>query len=216
MKGSGNPHYGRKRVETACPICGEEFAYYPSMGRRVCCSVPCAAEYRRRVFVGERNAQWRGGDLPYYGPNWRVQRDAALCRDSYTCQRCGKGQEDIGREPDVHHVKPFRVCASHLEANRLENLICLCPDCHRHAEHESREHYGLPDYDDGFVPPDDMLTPTEAAAALGLTTWAVYDRIQRGQLLAINICAGIPSRKRPRYVIPRDALRHTPKPRYSR
>jgi DEAD/DEAH box helicase domain-containing protein len=56
-------------------------------------------------------------------------RRAALERDGHTCQVCGAG------EPlDVHHKQPLRSFRSFEEGNRLENLISLCPNCHRRAE----------------------------------------------------------------------------------
>jgi DEAD/DEAH box helicase domain-containing protein len=56
-------------------------------------------------------------------------RKAALERDGHRCQVCGAG------EPlDVHHKQPLRSFRSYAEGNTLENLISLCPTCHRRAE----------------------------------------------------------------------------------
>ncbi len=75
-----------------------------------------------------------------YGPNWNAQRTAARARDAYRCRRCGAPEQD-GRQHHVHHLTPFRVFGyvpgrnDHYQiANRLENLITLCPTCHRRAE----------------------------------------------------------------------------------
>lgn len=75
-----------------------------------------------------------------YGPNWPAQRDAARARDGHRCRRCGAPERD-GRQHDVHHVTPFRSFGYvpgrndlYKLANRLENLITLCPSCHRRAE----------------------------------------------------------------------------------
>jgi len=74
------------------------------------------------------------------GPNWAEQRDKARQRDNSCCQHCG-APERPGRQHDVHHLRPFREFgyvpgqnARYLEANRLENLVTLCPACHRRAE----------------------------------------------------------------------------------
>ncbi len=75
-----------------------------------------------------------------YGPNWPAQRDAARARDDHRCRRCG-APERGDRQHDVHHLTPFRAFGyvpgqndRYKLANRLENLITLCPSCHRQAE----------------------------------------------------------------------------------
>jgi DEAD/DEAH box helicase domain-containing protein len=67
-----------------------------------------------------------------YGPSWPIQREAARLRDGYRCQICGAGYSP--RPLEVHHKQPFRSFTSYKEANQLENLITLCPNCHRRAE----------------------------------------------------------------------------------
>jgi DEAD/DEAH box helicase domain-containing protein len=85
-----------------------------------------------------------------YGPNWRQQRQKALERDGFRCRICGAaGREDLTgfEEPvrsvtlHVHHKRPFRdysytrgVNENYLDANKLDNLVTLCPSCHRQAE----------------------------------------------------------------------------------
>jgi len=72
-----------------------------------------------------------------HGPNWAVQRQRARERDHYTCQVCGATEASLGREHDVHHVRPFRefsyiagVNDNYLQANELSNLVTLCRSCH--------------------------------------------------------------------------------------
>ncbi len=76
-----------------------------------------------------------------YGPNWSAQRDLARARDDYRCQLCGTPEG--GRSHDVHHKIPFRTFSSYLQANQLQNLITLCPSCHRRAETAVRMRSGL-------------------------------------------------------------------------
>ncbi len=75
-----------------------------------------------------------------YGPNWEVQRQAARQRDGYRCRQCG-APEKAGRQHDVHHITPFREFGyvrgqndAYLQANDLNNLVCLCPVCHHRTE----------------------------------------------------------------------------------
>ncbi len=114
----------------------------------------------RLVFAEELIAQLRaeGGwlsDPNDYGPNWPLQRDAARARDGYRCQSCGQSEQP-GRQHDVHHKVPFRAFVADPAlrpgltadqawrvANRLENLITLCPVCHRRAEAAVRIRTGL-------------------------------------------------------------------------
>lgn len=83
---------------------------------------------------------WRN-DPNKYGPNWPQQKELARQRDQYTCQVCGA--QEGGRAHDMHHKTPFRAFGTYLEANRLENLITLCPTCHRRAETVVRIRSGL-------------------------------------------------------------------------
>jgi 5-methylcytosine-specific restriction endonuclease McrA len=91
--------------------------------------------------IGDKHPNWRGGWEYYYGPNWEEQRDKARKRDNHTCQVCGLSKADIGRNPDVHHIIPFREFAYveaendfYLQANHLSNLITLCSSCHKKAD----------------------------------------------------------------------------------
>lgn len=76
-----------------------------------------------------------------YGPNWNAIRDLVRARDQYTCQVCGA--QENGRPHDVHHKIPFRTFTSSKEANRVDNLITLCRNCHRRAETIVRIRSGL-------------------------------------------------------------------------
>jgi DEAD/DEAH box helicase domain-containing protein len=84
-----------------------------------------------------------------YGPNWQTQRLRALDRDNHQCRMCGaSGQDPSGFENPqgsislhVHHIRPFREFNyipgqndNYRQANELDNLITLCPSCHRQAE----------------------------------------------------------------------------------
>lgn len=80
-------------------------------------------------------------DANEYGPDWPAIRDAVRARDGHACQVCGLPEN--GRPHDVHHKAPFRSFASRQEANRLDNLITLCPACHRKAETIVRIRSGL-------------------------------------------------------------------------
>ena len=84
-----------------------------------------------------------------YGPNWEKQRQEALARDGHRCRTCG-AEARPGQGLHVHHIRPFREFGyvpgsndSYLQANRLSNLITLCPSCHRQAEEGQRTRSAL-------------------------------------------------------------------------
>lgn len=72
-----------------------------------------------------------------YGGLWESQRQRALERDQFRCQRCGSAEKGL----HVHHIIPFREFGyvrgrnrHDVEANQLDNLITLCPRCHQAVE----------------------------------------------------------------------------------
>jgi DEAD/DEAH box helicase domain-containing protein len=84
---------------------------------------------------------------PDYGPSWNRQRNLARQRDHFKCQICGKPEND--RQHDVHHKIPLRAFRNEngvidtQKANRLENLITLCTNCHHRAESAVRIRSGI-------------------------------------------------------------------------
>lgn len=88
-------------------------------------------------------------DSPYssqsYGPNWTKQRQKCLERDAKQCRICETPDEELDREPSVHHIKP-RTEFDHSkwrEINSLSNLITLCPHCH--GKYEGRHMDSTPE-----------------------------------------------------------------------
>jgi DEAD/DEAH box helicase domain-containing protein len=138
-----------------------------------------------------------------YGPNWPAQRDNARSRDGYRCRRCGTPERD-GRHHDVHHITPFRsfgyvVGANDLyrAANQLENLITLCPSCHRLAERARGARgalSGLGYMLHNLAPLHLMCDPSDLGVAVasrdtrtGQPTVTVYDRAPGGAGLAARL-----------------------------
>ena len=140
-----------------------------------------------------------------YGPGWNRLREAVRRRDGYRCQVCGT-PETSGRQHDVHHKIPFRsfaaaadkvpgssggkVPGSYGEANRMENLITLCPACHRKAEQNVRMRSGLAGLGnvlDQLAPlflmcdPGDLGIHTDPSpATLGQPGVVIYDDVPGG------------------------------------
>ncbi|MCF7920965.1 MAG: DEAD/DEAH box helicase [Candidatus Cloacimonetes bacterium] len=70
-----------------------------------------------------------------YGIGWRKLTEKVRLRDDYTCQSCECAES--GTAFHVHHKQPFRAYRNQYEANREENLVTLCPACHKLAEQEA-------------------------------------------------------------------------------
>ncbi|GAB4269794.1 MAG: ATP-dependent helicase MrfA [Candidatus Promineifilaceae bacterium] len=128
-----------------------------------------------------------------YGPNWQKQRQQALSRDNHTCQVCGAKEGLL----HVHHIRPFREFGyipgknnNYQQANQLENLITLCPRCHRQAEagQQTRSGLGGLAYVLGnlaplylMCDPGDIEVSAESRSPLtGAPTIVIYERIPAG------------------------------------
>ncbi|HUX75241.1 MAG TPA: DEAD/DEAH box helicase [Anaerolineae bacterium] len=138
-----------------------------------------------------------------YGPNWPAQRDVARARDGYRCRHCGAPERE-GRQHDVHHITPFRafgyvpgVNDLYQLANRLENLITLCPACHRRVERTRGARgalSGLAYLLRNLAPlylmcdPGDLGSAVQARAPeTGLPTVTLYDRAPGGAGLSTRL-----------------------------
>ncbi|MDI6770630.1 MAG: DUF1998 domain-containing protein [Anaerolineales bacterium] len=108
-----------------------------------------------------------------YGPGWNRLRDAVRARDGYRCTVCGaaengdrqhdvhhkipyrsflvrsattpvvakRSHETLRSQETSHSAEALRSAAA--RANQMDNLISLCPACHRKAEANVRMRSGL-------------------------------------------------------------------------
>jgi len=140
-----NARKSKPKVRVICEQCGKELWWHPSRLKQAYkhkfCSYDCRSAWRTENTSGKNSWAWKGGYRSYYGPNWNQQRKKARLRDKNTCQHCGITSLEINRELDVHHIKPFNsfsylpgVNDNYKKANRLDNLISLCPSCHGKVE----------------------------------------------------------------------------------
>ncbi len=134
-------------INRECDICGNQYkARIDHLERDgnhgLTCSRSCGrkhAQITRGPYPnGVDHGNWKGGYEPYYGDNWSRMRKKALERDNYACRVCGKGKDELGKNPDVHHVQPVRTFSTPENANTLDNLITLCKE-----HHSSIEGWGL-------------------------------------------------------------------------
>jgi len=135
--GKENPRYSTKIVE--CDMCEKDIKVTESKLEEYSnnfCSRDCYGMWRSKNQTGKRNPNFVDGrsKTELYIGNWSKNKKKALERDNYTCQKCGKTKEEIGRNPDVHHKIPIRTFDDISNGHKIKNLICLCPECHTEEE----------------------------------------------------------------------------------
>ncbi len=130
-----------------------------------------------------------------YGPNWPQQRQLALERDNHRCRTCGARAEEFLLH--VHHVRPFReygyvpgVNENYRQANQIDNLMTLCPSCHRRAEAGQQTRSALAGL--GYVlrnlaplflmcdPEDISVSAEQVSPVTRAPTVVVYERVPAG------------------------------------
>jgi 5-methylcytosine-specific restriction endonuclease McrA len=136
-----NPRWTGGKQELECDNCDANIVRRQSniTGDHVFCSDDCQYEWLSETFTGEGHPNWKGGANVNYGQGWRRVRERALERDGRECVICGTTKEELGRNPDVHHIIPVRAfvetpVTAVFDAHYLENVVSLCPSCHRQAE----------------------------------------------------------------------------------
>jgi DEAD/DEAH box helicase domain-containing protein len=92
------------------------------------------------IEILQSQGRWKNGPNDY-GPNWLLQKKLARMRDHFTCQVCGIMETDQAHH--VHHRVPYKLYTNYEQANQLDNLITICPTCHRRAELVIRIRSGL-------------------------------------------------------------------------
>ena len=131
-----------------------------------------------------------------YGPEWSKLRERIRSRDGYRCQVCGL-VEGGAKQHDVHHKIPFRQFRDESgrilreRANRSDNLVTLCPECHKKAEQNVRMRSGLAGLATvlGQLAPLYLMCDTgdlgvhydpQAAFAGGLPAVVLFDQVPAG------------------------------------
>lgn len=132
--GTNNPQY--KRIKRNCSNCGKAIDIIPSRDEHenIYCDRTCMAEHysKTEMFSGENSPTWKGGKTTRneYGANWLSRRREVRAREKYTCDRCGKTEDENKEELSIHHIRNFKSFDHYQKANSLENLVGLCRECH--------------------------------------------------------------------------------------
>lgn len=145
QSGEDNPRWKEdvSMKEHACENCGETYKNYSNDDETKCCSRECYGEWLSNNWTGEDAPAWKGGRYFYYGPSWQESRQKTLESAGYECEVCGitseKHKNEHGQTLHVHHKKKFKQFGleQHEKANRQENLMAVCRDCHNDVERNS-------------------------------------------------------------------------------
>lgn len=125
----GEPHRAdADRVTKECDFCDCEMTVLQSRlerGEGRFCGFECLCDWMAKDGRAETTD---------YGENWKPVKRRALERDDHSCQNCGKTADQLGQEPDVHHITPIKTFDEPKEGHTLDNVICLCRSCHRRVE----------------------------------------------------------------------------------
>ncbi len=128
-------------VRTRCTCCGKAIQvpqWLFEEGLRLhFCSEACRKRWTSESDLDGDGLIQLDGRPEYRGGNWEIQSQRARERDRYTCRICSVTERELGKQLDVHHVIPFRLFQSPVEANKLSNLISVCHSCHMKLEAES-------------------------------------------------------------------------------
>jgi 5-methylcytosine-specific restriction endonuclease McrA len=87
------------------------------------------SEEVKEKLSGSNSVHWLGGiaSKPYSTDWTKTLRRSIRERDNYTCQVCGKQEEE--RTHDVHHIDYDK------NNSNIKNLITLCNICHAKTNH---------------------------------------------------------------------------------
>lgn len=125
-----------------CSFCGKEKTIpeeeYNARQKRkqehYFCDRKCFSGWKAAKWVGEKNPSWKGGWTPH-GNGWKAACEIVRFEQNYKCAVCGVSEDSIGKNLDVHHIKPARLFKTKREAAIRGNLVGLCHKCHMAQEY---------------------------------------------------------------------------------
>jgi len=129
-------------VTDTCSVCNEEYEIEPWLKDKIktCRSPECEHKHRSKVFSGQDNPAWEGGETKFPKKGWGKRQREIRRRDNYRCQSCGIREKKLDRNLSIHHITPRRKFVDQSgemdidSANESSNLVALCQPCHRKWE----------------------------------------------------------------------------------
>lgn len=125
-------------VSVVCEQCNKNYTVHKCQKTKQnptrFCSRKCQYDWLSENMKGIKNKLFRGGTLKLkdYGKSWFATKSAILKRDNRKCAVCKQEKKVM----EVHHIVKLRYFNGDTEkANKPDNLITLCPQCHKKVEH---------------------------------------------------------------------------------
>ena len=133
------------RVDVRCRGCRRPFSvprWYAEKGLELhFCGNHCREAWESGE--DESTAVQLAGRPAFRGGNWKIEAARTRRRDGFRCRICGRSEEALGRRLDVHHLVPARMFEAASDANRSDNLISVCPSCHKAVEEKGRSQFPI-------------------------------------------------------------------------
>jgi len=119
---------GASLIIRICPGCKKQFKIRQPKNKEkipkvIFCGARCAKIQSDNKLIYKYKTYYRFE--PYYGPNWKKQKESCRIRDKNVCRICNK-KNNI----DIDHIIKFEDFDNYIDANNLNNLWCLCDKCH--------------------------------------------------------------------------------------
>lgn len=126
------------KIQIFCNNCNQSILRHKSRinTNKNFCSTECQKEWRSENMVGENHPQYEGYNSNYSGSWWSSRREARE-RYNHQCFLCKKSKNELGQEPDIHHIIPVKEFDEERKAHYQENLVALCRKCHRNIEEDN-------------------------------------------------------------------------------
>jgi len=124
-------------LEVKCAYCGKWFIpTRGSINNRVQslnnqigeCRLYCSIQCKQECPIYNQNKWPKGFKLITSREVQPELRQMCFERDNYTCQRCGKTQDELETGLHCHHIEGIRW--EPLESADLDKVITFCKDCH--------------------------------------------------------------------------------------
>lgn len=129
-----HPRWGGGMVTVECDQCGTETEKHPSNIERSendFCSNECNNEHQIE------NSIYSNGDVEQfsYGAGWNdSKKERVRDQQDRQCYICEIDESELDHRLHVHHIQKARSFNDSIEANDIDNLVALCPSCHRKCE----------------------------------------------------------------------------------
>ena len=117
------PH---SEIETELDKWINKFKIHPEESRKYVFNLLLKQHNKTKTIESTENTT----KTPKYPEDWNLKRKMAYHSANYECQYCGRRRRGL----NAHHL----ISLSNGGSNDLDNLVCLCDECHSIIHHKNR------------------------------------------------------------------------------